>query len=62
MSKGKQSKKRGRWLCGILYPEDNETHKKALSLILTKYNSLAINHNKDVYLFDVTDVGLTNLQ
>lgn len=55
MSKGKQSKKRGRWLCGILYPEDNESHKKALSLILTKYNSLAINHDKDTYLFDVTD-------
>ena len=49
MSKGKRSKNRGRWLCGILYPDDNESHKKALSLILTKYNSLAINHDKDTY-------------
>lgn len=55
MSKRKCNNKKSRWLCGILYPEDNESHKKALSLILTKYNSLAINHNKDVYLFDVTD-------
>ena len=55
MSKGKQRKIKSRWLCGILYPDDNESHKKALSVILTKYNSLAINHDKDTYLFDVTD-------
>lgn len=51
----KKTNKKGRLLCGILYPEDNENHKKALSILLNKYNSLAINHNQDTYLFDVTD-------
>ena len=55
MSGKKAKNKRAKLLCGILYPDDNEAHKKALSLILTKYNSLAINHNKDTFLFDVTD-------
>lgn len=51
----KKQPKKARWLCGILYPADNERHKKALNLILKKYNSLAICHDKDVYLFDELD-------
>lgn len=51
----KKGKTKSRIMCGILYPDDNETHKIALSIILKKYNSLAICHDKDKYLFDVTD-------
>lgn len=46
---------KSRYICGILYPDDNENHKQALSLIQHNYDYLIIYHNKDKYIFDVFD-------
>lgn len=46
---------KGRYICGILYPDDNENHKHALYMIQQKYDYLSICHDKDKYIFDVFD-------
>lgn len=46
---------KGRYICGILYPDDNLNHKQALSLIQQKYDYLFICHDKDEYIFDAFD-------
>ena len=59
MSKTKNSKmktkSRGRLLCLLLYPEDNQAHKEAVECWFKYYNVLAICHNQDVYLYDEFD-------
>lgn len=46
---------KSRYICGILYPDDNENHKRALSIIQKNYDYLFICHDKDTYTFDVFD-------
>lgn len=46
---------KGRYICGILYPDDNINHKHALYIIQQKYDYLSICHDKDKYIFDVLD-------
>lgn len=46
---------KGRYICGILYPDDNINHKHALYIIQQKYDYLSIYHDKDKYIFDVLD-------
>lgn len=60
MNKNKSSKKKGqpsksRLLCMLLYPTDNEAHKKALASLYKYYQVLTVCHDKDTYLYDESD-------
>lgn len=46
---------KGRYICGMIYPDDNINHKHALYIIQQKYDYLYINHDRDKYIFDVLD-------
>lgn len=40
---------RGRLFCFVLYPEENEEHKRVLDTLRKHYVILGINHNRDVW-------------
>lgn len=40
---------RGKLFCFVLYPEDNEEHKRVLDTLKTNYMILGINHCRDVW-------------
>lgn len=51
----KTTQSRGRLLCLLLYPDDNQSHKTALDTLYKYYQVLTVCHNQDIYLYDETD-------